>query len=38
MGTNYYAIKKEPRIIKVYDKIHLGKASVRMEILFPRTR
>lgn len=34
MGTNYYAVKKKPRIIKVYDKIHLGKSSVGWRFLF----
>lgn len=28
MGTNYYAVKKKPRIVKVYDNFHLGKGSL----------
>ena len=28
MGTNYYFKKKEPRIVKIYDEIHLGKGSL----------
>jgi len=27
MGCNYYARKTKPRIVKVYDEIHLGKSS-----------
>lgn len=34
MGTNYYAVKKKPRIIKVYDKIHLGKSSLGWKFCF----
>lgn len=34
MGTNYYAEKKKPRIVKVYDKIHLGKSSYGWRFLF----
>lgn len=34
MGTNYYAVKKKPRIVKVYDEFHLGKASVGWQFLF----
>lgn len=34
MGTNYYAVKKKPRIIKVYDKIHLGKSSIGWRFAF----
>lgn len=34
MGTNYYAVKKKPRIIKIYDKIHLGKSSAGWKFLF----
>lgn len=36
MGTNYYAVKKKPRIVKVYDEIHLGKASVGWKFSFQR--
>jgi len=36
MGTNYYAVKKKPRIIKVYDSIHLGKSSVGLKFNFQR--
>ena len=34
MGTNYYAIKKKPRIVKIYDEIHLGKSSVGWKFVF----
>lgn len=34
MGTNYYAVKKKPRIIKVYDEIHLGKSSCGWKFCF----
>lgn len=34
MGTNYYAIKKKPRIVKVYDSIHIGKSSAGWKFLF----
>lgn len=34
MGTNYYAIKKKPRVIKVHDKIHLGKSSCGWRFAF----
>ena len=34
MGTNYYAIKKKPRIVKVYDEIHLGKSSAGWKFAF----
>lgn len=34
MGTNYYAIKKKPRILKVYDSIHIGKSSAGWKFLF----
>ena len=27
MGTDYYLRKKKPRIVRVYDKLHLGKSS-----------
>ena len=36
MGTNYYAVKKKPRIVKVYDEIHLGKSSVGWKFSFQR--
>lgn len=36
MGTNYYAVKKKPRIVKVYDEIHLGKSSVGWKFNFQR--
>ena len=34
MGTNYYAIKKKPRIVKIYDEIHLGKSSIGWKFVF----
>lgn len=34
MGTNYYAVKKKPRIVKIYDEIHLGKSSVGWKFVF----
>ena len=34
MGTNYYAVKKKPRIVKVYDEIHLGKSSCGWKFVF----
>lgn len=34
MGTNYYAIKKKPRIVKIYDEIHLGKSSAGWKFAF----
>ena len=34
MGTNYYAVKKKPRIVKVYDEIHLGKSSIGWKFAF----
>lgn len=34
MGTNYYAIKKKPRIVRVYDSIHIGKSSAGWKFLF----
>lgn len=34
MGTNYYAVKKKPRIVKIYDEIHLGKSSIGWKFVF----
>lgn len=34
LGTNYYAIKKKPRIVKVYDEMHLGKSSIGWRFAF----
>jgi len=37
MGTNYYARKKKPRIVKIYDELHLGKSSVGWRFAFKET-
>lgn len=34
MGTNYYAVKKKPRMVKIYDEIHLGKSSAGWKFVF----
>ena len=34
MGTNYYAVKKKPRIVKIHDEIHLGKSSYGWKFAF----
>lgn len=34
MGTNYYAVKKKPRIVKVYDNFHIGKSSLGWKFCF----
>ena len=34
MGTNYYAVKKKPRIVEIYDEIHLGKSSCGWKFCF----
>lgn len=34
MGTNYYAIKKKPRIVEVYDEFHIGKSSIGCKFVF----
>lgn len=34
IGTNYYAVKKKPRIVEVYDELHLGKSSAGWKFLF----
>lgn len=37
MGTNYYAKKKKPRIVRIYDEIHLGKSSAGWRFAFQET-
>lgn len=34
MGTNYFAVKKKPRIVEIYDKFHIGKSSVGWKFYF----
>ena len=36
MGTNYYAVKKKPRIVKVYDDFHIGKSSIGWKFVFQK--